>query len=125
MTAKGGVMHDLLKLTFSCPSCEQDTLVTTDNTMIWRYECQPIYDIVEFHCSCGEMYRFFGMHQHILETDLSKFTVIVAKYADDDTIRAFARIYFAELPDEFEVQIQEFVDELDHLNETDCDWGDV
>ena len=118
-------MHDLGKLKFSCPKCDGETDVTPDNTFIRIYEKQPIYNIVEFHCPCGEFYRFFGMWHIVIESDVHDFTTITAEYADEDTIRAFACIYFSELPDEFEAQVQEFVDELDHLNETDCDWGDL
>lgn len=118
-------MHDLSKLMFTCPTCEKDTPVTPDNTMIWQYEKQPIYNIVEFHCECGEMFRFFGMQDIVLHSDLSDFTIITALYADDETIKAFAKIYFSQLTKDQEKIVKEFCDELDHLNQTDCDWGDI
>ena len=115
----------LSDLHFTCPACDQETPVTPDNTILYFYEKQPIYNVVQFECPCGEGYRFFSMTYIVLDDDYSAFQVVRAEFAGEQTIREFAKIYFTQLAQEDEQQIQEFEDELACVaNVDDIEWGD-
>lgn len=118
-------MRDLRNLRFTCPKCHEENQVTPENVIIHLYREQPFYNTVEFQCSCWETWHLFGMNEVVFDCEWDDFCVEIKDYADEDTIKGFAKVYFNDvLPEHKEAQISFFHLVLEDISTPDdIDWG--
>jgi len=85
-----------------------------------------MYNMVEFHCVCGSVYKIFKLNEYIETTNLLKWHTVTKEYADKKTIKMFAKIFFSDVLDvEQESMLAYFTGELDDVTDiTDIDWGE-
>ena len=124
-TARGTAVQDLRNLRFKCPKCDTENTVTPENIIIHIYSQQPFYNTVEFQCSCWETWHLFGMNEIVFDCDWEDFCVEIKQYADEDTIKGFAKVYFNDvLPEHKEAQVSFFHLVLEDIQDlADIDWG--
>lgn len=111
---------------FNCPDCGTKNPATKKNVVFYIFTRQPMYNMVEFHCVCGSVYKIFKLNQFIETTNLLKWHTITKEYADKKTIKMFAKIFFRdELEVEQESMINYFSKVLEDITEvSDIDWGE-
>lgn len=121
---KGDVMNTFDDMSFTCPTCEIRQEATPDNITIHLHTKQPMYDVVEFRCKCGEAFCLFGMQDVINSTNLDNWRVERQEYADLATMQGFARVYFHDvLTDTEEGAVGYFHHILDDISgPDDIDW---
>jgi len=112
-------------MNFTCPECDLKQPVTKKNIIIYIFLKQPVYNTIEFICECENSVRVFGLNQYIETCNPKKYTVVTTEYADEGTIRGFAKIYFNEtLAEKKEAMVQYFIKILEDVNTpADIEWG--
>lgn len=110
---------------FNCPDCGTKNPATKKNVVFYIFTRQPMYNMVEFYCVCGSVYKIFKLNQFIETTNLLKWKTITKEYADKKTIKMFAKIFFSDVLDtEKESMVKYFAGELEDMTDiTDIDWG--
>ena len=124
-TARGTAMRELRGLQFTCSECHADNYTNVDNVIIHIYENQPIYNTIEFRCEhCCACMILFGMWEFIASAN-NDWVIERRQYADEDTIKGFAKVYFNDvLPEHKEAQVSFFHLVLEDIQDlADIDWG--